>query len=125
MIDTLGAQKRTGDNGTMEGGLPLVLLILLFVLEKSILLFPSCHKLGYLGTHSEMAFRVDDIYESITLGWTPEEGKGRKSWEKLSGGAGQAAPADPVGSLGAKTAKCWAFIPPPPSVIGCGPSICD
>lgn len=43
-------------------------------------LFPSCHKLGYLGAHSEMAFRVEDVCESMNLGWTPEEGKGRKSW---------------------------------------------
>lgn len=57
---------------------------------------------------------------------------GRDGWdsmgglrEKLSCGAGQAASADSAEDLGAKMAKCWAFILPLPPIIGCGPSPCD
>ena len=45
--------------------------------------------------------------------------------EKLSCGAGQAASADSAENLGAKMAKCWAFILPLPPIIGCGPSTRD
>lgn len=54
---------------------------------------------------------------------------GRDSWdsmgglrEKLSCSAGQAASADSAENLGAKMAKCWAFMRPLPPIIGCGPS---